>query len=78
MTKVSELHQWLLRKNDWVYLNEVPFVELKMSRPQASSTLIALCKYGCADFRIQGTKQYRATDKPTPTLGRPKKEKNND
>ena len=66
------LHNWLLSKNDWVYLNEVPLEQMKMSKAAASSALISLCKHGCADFRIQGFKQYRAKQTSLPTKGRPR------
>ena len=72
MTKREALHHWLEKQGDWVYLNEVPFAQLGMSRAACSSSLIALCQHGCADFRIVGIKQYRATSVPLPPQGRPR------
>lgn len=75
MTKTAKLHKWLLAQGGWVYLCEVPLERFGMSKPAASETLNRLCNAGCADFRIQGLKQYRAKNKPMPVRGRPPKEK---
>jgi hypothetical protein len=59
MTKREQLHRWLMERGDWVYLTEVPHEQLGMSRAAASSALIALCEYDCADYRVVGLKQYK-------------------
>lgn len=64
MTKRDQLHKWLLRIDDWVYLAEVPYQRFDMSKEACSSALAYFCKQGRADYRIVGIKQYRANDVP--------------
>lgn len=59
MTKRDKLHEWLMLIGDWVYLSEVPYIRLGMSKETCSSALADFCKQGRADFRVVGIKQYR-------------------
>lgn len=61
-SKAQQLLQWAKQHGGWFYLNEVPFASFGMSRADASSALIAFCRRGKMDFRIQGIKQYRAKE----------------
>ena len=61
MTKRDKLHAWLLAKGDWTYLSEVPYAQFNLTYESCSGALRDLCKYGRADFRVVGLKQYRAT-----------------
>ena len=69
MTKRDHLHEWLMLIGDWVYLSEVPYIRLGMSKETCSSALADFCKQGRADFRVLGLKQYRANDVPAPKKG---------
>lgn len=69
MTKRDKLHQWLIEKADWVYLREVPYEMLGLTRAACSTALRDLCEFGRADFRIVCNKQYRALPVAAPPKG---------
>jgi len=72
ITKREVLHQWLLEKKDWVYLNEIPPDLLGGSIASLQCALRNLCESNRADFRIVGKYQYRGKPGLTPKRG-PKK-----
>lgn len=76
MTKRELLHQWLLQRADWVYLREVPYEILGMSRAGCSTALHDLCQTARADFRIVCNKQYIGKPGPAPIRGRGTKKLN--
>jgi hypothetical protein len=59
MKKTQMLYDWLKQQKEWLYLFEIPHENFGMSKAQASTTLINLCKQGKCDFRISRMKQYR-------------------
>jgi len=69
MTKRDQLHSWLLRVGDWVYLAEVPYQRFDMSKETCSSALTDFCTQGRAEFRVVGIKQYRGVPSDAPKKG---------
>lgn len=74
--KRERLHQWLLERDDWVFLREIPADQFGMTKQTCQSALRSFVEIGRVESRVHKlneffqAKQYRALNVPAQPRGK--------